>query len=416
VPKDRRNRIVLWGVVGSLLSAIVVIALFITMVSSGNDKWQEMEISVDRLSREVTAWKGIRALPQRKSVPGSAWDDYSLALAEVAAVGKHHSQLAAFVDRGVHRPEVEKIVVERTAAFELLHKGAQRADGAYPYQWQQGPMMEIPSLLEIRTLVNLGVAKARFLLEAGRAREAADLIVDVLVFSGDVGRNGPLLMHLIGISTYHAALNEAHSLVISNKLTPTELADFASRLEALDREFPRLGPAFVSEAFAFGMGALEDGDTPSPQRVLARARALGLRTGLSSRSVAADAFAELHGYMRRAESVDRAAFATASREAAAIEAEAGRSKNPELLVPSVSKSFQRHHEVLARLRLVRAAAAFRATGELPDLDDPFGGKLLHTIENGKVKVWSVGPDGKDDGGLGFWSGSEFKDIVLEIPK
>lgn len=65
---------------------------------------------------------------------------------------------------------------------------------------------------------------------------------------------------------------------------------------------------------------------------------------------------------------------------------------------------------LARLRLIRAAATFRATGKFPDLVDPFGAKLLHNVENGNVKIWSIGPDGKDDGG------QEAKDTVLEMPK
>jgi hypothetical protein len=63
---------------------------------------------------------------------------------------------------------------------------------------------------------------------------------------------------------------------------------------------------------------------------------------------------------------------------------------------------------LARLRLLRSAAAYRATGGVLELVDPLGGKLLHKNENGKLKLWSVGTDGKDDGGAG-------SDIVIEVP-
>jgi hypothetical protein len=264
----------------------------------------------------------------------------------------------------------------------------------------------------------LAAIKARFLLEKGQAPEAADTLIDLLVYAEDIGRNAPLLSHLISVAVYDTGLNEAKSLVVSNKLTPKELAEFASRLETLDREFPRVGPALINESLMGGIGALEGADSLSPQHILAHARAVGLKNGLSMRAVYADAFKEIHDHMRRAENLDRETFANASKETARIEAEVARSANPvvRMAFPSVSRSFIVNREALAHLRLVRAAAVFRVTGKVPELDDPFGGKLFHKIENGKVKIWSVGSDGTDHGGRGAWSGPRIEDIVLEMPK
>lgn len=66
------------------------------------------------------------------------------------------------------------------------------------------------------------------------------------------------------------------------------------------------------------------GDMEDPIQVVE----LGLKNGLSMRAVYADAFKEIHGYMRRAEALDRETFANVSKEAARIRADIAKSTNP----------------------------------------------------------------------------------------
>jgi len=66
--------------------------------------------------------------------------------------------------------------------------------------------------------------------------------------------------------------------------------------------------------------------------------------------------------------------------------------------------------------LLRSVAAYRATGELPVLEDPYGDKLLSSISGTHLKLWSVGSDGIDDGGAGEWIYSRGKDIVIEVER
>jgi len=70
-------------------------------------------------------------------------------------------------------------------------------------------------------------------------------------------------------------------------------------------------------------------------------------------------------------------------------------------------------ELRTELRLLQAAARWRATGQALDLADPFGDKLLHDEKDGTFRVWSVGPDGVDDHGDGEWKSGSGKDIVLQ---
>ncbi len=77
-----------------------------------------------------------------------------------------------------------------------------------------------------------------------------------------------------------------------------------------------------------------------------------------------------------------------------------------------------HRGHRAQLRLLRVATHYRATGEVLDLDDPFGTKLQTRGNGDALKVWSVGAEGKDHGGTGGFGfdrdGKDAKDIVLEV--
>jgi len=68
------------------------------------------------------------------------------------------------------------------------------------------------------------------------------------------------------------------------------------------------------------------------------------------------------------------------------------------------------------MRLLRAAALFRAGGDIPESDDPFDGKLIHHLKERRLKIWSVGRDAVDDGGSGEWNPRSGKDIVLEVER
>jgi len=66
-----------------------------------------------------------------------------------------------------------------------------------------------------------------------------------------------------------------------------------------------------------------------------------------------------------------------------------------------------------RLRLLRAAAHYLPEGRILRLDDPFGTKLLWEESDGKLRIWSVGQDGRDNGGKAYSTGSG-TDIILEV--
>jgi hypothetical protein len=111
-------------------------------------------------------------------------------------------------------------------------------------------------------------------------------------------------------------------------------------------------------------------------------------------------------------------FKDAIKEANAIDTERSASANPLVRqgVPDSSRAFLAHRELIAKLRLLRAAAILKATGNMPTLADPFGGNLLMSESGGRIKLWSLGTDGVNQNGIGSWSAypSGSGDLLLEL--
>ena len=86
-----------------------------------------------------------------------------------------------------------------------------------------------------------------------------------------------------------------------------------------------------------------------------------------------------------------------------------------IMVPAYQTNERALRERRALLRTLRAAAHWRATGEVLELGDPFGRKILHVESAGSIKIWSVGKDGVDNGGSER-NGSPQWDIVIELKR
>jgi hypothetical protein len=147
----------------------------------------------------------------------------------------------------------------------------------------------------------------------------------------------------------------------------------------------------------------------------------GWRYGLSTQRIAADYLGTVERRLERMQKLGEMDFASAIKEAEALEAEKAASSNPMVRdsVANVARTLIARREVIARLRLLRAAALWGASGKAPKLADPLGTDLKMKEEDGKIRIWSVGRDGKDAGGTGSWNHDPSKpgdDIVLEFPK
>lgn len=141
------------------------------------------------------------------------------------------------------------------------------------------------------------------------------------------------------------------------------------------------------------------------------------RYGFSAHLMKAEAFATIAAAVKQLQSADERPWAESRDLLKKLSAELAAHRNPIIQTAPeevlVSDLLHRGHR--AQLRILRVAAHYKATGELLDLDDPFGGKLLRHQSEDSLKVWSVGPECVDHGGIGsFHFDPDVKDIVLEV--
>jgi hypothetical protein len=413
-----------WKVLGLIVAVLATLVLVYALYnhSVADRRWAAMERSVQELRTLSDLRNGPRPVLRGTAVPGNAWEDYSPALASMK--GAPMSVLGEYVTRGpkADRKKLEAALAAHGAALDGLRKGAVRADGSYRIKWQDGFSADIPGLLQSQNLSNLAVCRSRLLLEEGKAREAAELLLDTCQFARDLGYNQPLISEMISIAIFGIALEELRDLVLGGKLSSSDLAEVARELEILDGSFPQNGQSLTNEAMAAGYTFLkEDGNL----REIASFPGGGVpwdyylwRTVFPQRLISVDAYFVELDYMKRFVAADGQSWAASHAVGLKAQVEIGKLKNPiaRMAIPGFSGSNRAGRERRVQIRLLRAAAVYRSTGQVPELEDPFGAKLLSSSPSGKVKVWSVGRDCVDNGGKGEWKVGAGPDIVLEFDK
>jgi hypothetical protein len=404
------------GIVAGFLVLIAGIVFWI--YSAGAKRFERMERDVKALHQEILQRDPSRPPRPGTPIPGNAWDDYDKAL----AAAKADAALKA-VDAIVrHDPKADRDAArKRTQAhaptFDLLRSGVRRERSHQQLDWERGSNVQLPGLLDSQRLSNLIAVQARFLAEEGKVRQAADLLLDGCQFSRDFGSNTLLICQMISLALYGIQLDELHALLPSGDLTREDLLDLEKGLRAADLAFPKDGESMLNESLYMGYTLLGAGDGADFASLMGSpVSAFSLwRYGFSTRLTYASAYEELSTLLRRASRCDELNWTDAQKVLNDVRQEAQSSKNPivKLVIANLLSSERVFRERRAQIRLLRAAVTWRATGTCPEIDDPFGTKLLHDEKDGLLRVWSVGRDGFDHGGIGTWKPDSGKDILVE---
>jgi len=391
-----------WKIVGIVVAVIVVsiVGLVVWASAAGIRKFERMREKSRAYLAEVRASDSRRPVLRGTAEKGNAWDDYLLAQAEVKKFAKAN-RLGEIVDRSPKAdPEIAKeALAAHGAAVDLLRRGACRESSRYPYEWEQGVNMKTPGLMEAIYTTNIGVLKARALIAEGKPRDAAGVLLDVCQYGRDLTADGVIISYMVGTALLMNAFNDIRDNF--DKFDPAALEDLDKGLEALDASFPNYGKTLMNEALLFG-GLLNDSMTggSGPTKLLH-----------------ADAVERISDSMAAAAKAETLSWAEAQKELKRIETEASKAWNPisKIASSSMLQSGSIARQRRAQLRALRIGVHLKATGKTLDLDDPFGAKMRSEEKDGTVRIWSVGKDGVDDGGIGDWK-SESKDVVLELKK
>jgi hypothetical protein len=398
------------GLVACLaLAAILLIVAFLPMDSSRSEAVRNR---TDQLKREAFYRRTPREVLRGNPIPGNAWEEYNIALS--APWPKDAGNGSVFYMFGTGTPgvdgeRVKQMVAEQQPLLEHLRLGSQRPEGQYPYKWKKGE--ETPSLLGSRMLANLAIAQARILTEAGKPQEAADVLLDAIVFARNTATNGPEFTNFTGMAIYVNAFEGVRRLILSGKLSEKQLAELAKKLEAVERDFPPPSSMLSYEILNAGNRALASSGWKYSEQWKARAEAGGWRYAAFPATTLLEAFEQSDAFIQRFKKTDQMSFAAAREEVHAISFEA--MKSPNLIIresmSDLSQILLTHRETLTTLRLVRAATLFLATGKMQAIPDPFGTNLFFKQEGGSMKIWSIGSNSR-----GVFV--DMRPIVLEIPK
>ena len=224
---------------------------------------------------------------------------------------------------------------------------------------------------------------------------------------------------MIALAVYGIVFDELRDLILSGKLSRDDLAGTARELGLLDRGFPRNAHSMMNGAAMEGFGFLKVDTGEMEMRVLLDGMPwAGWRYGFSSRLLLADAFDTDLDFMKRCAEREERPWAEAGRMEREMEGEIAGLRNPvsRMMIPGLLQGHRAGRDRRAQLRLLRVAAHYRATGEILDLDDPFGAKLLTSRTGDRLKVWSVGRYGVDGSGLDDWKPTPGRDIALEVDR
>ena len=418
------RRIPVWAILLSgFLIGIPGSLLFIPWLETR--RWADMRRWCEDVAREVNARDSRRPVLRGVVVQGNAWDEYRRALHWLGPVSQDLPNVVEFLNRrsSGDRSKARAFVERHVPALEALRRGASRSHARLYTDCadRSETLGSYPNYLAL-----LAACQARFLEEEGRPQEAMELLLDTAQFAEDGALNGTILDAWSAIGFLSTVLDELKECVSRERMTAEAYREMSRELELLDQGFPREAQGYSIEPMRAGFYFLQKESLPAVQEAYGisdPARATW-RYGFSERLVLLDAFQSEREWGTRLKQAAELPWKEAREIQKQVDAEWKATQNP--LLKKIGRWFEEgpmnphprsiFRERRAQLRLLRSAAAYRARGEVTVLDDPFGGKIHSLISGNRLKVWSVGGDGIDDGGAGDWNPKKGKDIVFEVER
>ncbi|MBI3857711.1 MAG: hypothetical protein HY293_18675, partial [Planctomycetes bacterium] len=367
-------------------------------------RWSALERETARLLAEARGRSGLRPVPRGAPQPGKAWEKYDEAIRLLGGYSPRGS--SKFMPDSPEWTAAELKVL--APALPAFGQGVSRGNGQRDRDWE-GP--ESPVSTDI---VCLGRVRAGALEDDGKPLEAARWLLDLIQFCGDYARNGSSEDVAEANQRRGTLMEDLQKLLLTGKLRPPDCAELAKELERADLAFPSLRDALLNSAMSQGCMYL---DLAPKGRLLRKGGPPSWRHLYSEQALISAAFFTELDALRRIGDAEGLPWP----EARAIEIRMleGLSSDGN---PHLNRYAGRRNDVYlrpdreqrAQLRLLRAAARYRAAGLFESIEDPFGTTLRHQEKDGKVKFWSVGADGVDNGGQGGWKPDSGPDRVLEL--
>lgn len=348
---------------------------------------------VESRTRELHAQARARVAPRPvlrgESSPGSAWEEYRRALS-LAGKDPDLYQLDA---RELRREVLDAILRRHRGTLQHLRDGARRAEGQFPFDWTLGYSADAPSLEPANRLAILVRQQARRSAQQGRGLEAAQLLLDLAQFARDHAENSFLIAVCIGTCIWEVVYEELRRLLMDRQLAGSDAARIEAELEILERSWPPIGPAFLNERLALGYGYEFSDDPllfPVEKDRWSRWRAIVS----PPRWKLEEALDTIDRAVQRAASASELPWpeAEASLEQLTREMDSSDNQYVQNFCPPMRNVVAMVRGIVAQIRVLRVAARFAATGEVLDLENPFGGRGSVSRSQGRLLIDMTGPE------------------------
>jgi hypothetical protein len=398
--------------------ALPLVALGLSVRVLAESHWERMGRDCRERAAQLRGREARRPALRGASIPGNAVQDY---LHAQKLLKKDYA-----VNQAMERPEdtdretLQALLDPLLPALQLLRQGAARSEARPETSWEENQNQTC----NLWRFVGPGICWSRFLAEAGRPREAAEVLLDLMQAANDCSRLAGWWEASSDVWQQSRCLTELKSLTGSGALDREDLRKIARELQVLESALPTFGEGMLNDTMMRGFRVLR---TKTSEALLEEygvhdKKLSAWRQGFSDKLMMVKSYEiALRAAERMAEGDARSwsEARAATRDAclgimssgnpiATMEWWDSRSKLDLVPIQSVFRAG------LARFRMLRAALEYRTEGLVPELDDPFGGKLRWSKSGRLLKIWSVGPDGIDGGGAGDWDTKGSPDIVLQL--
>lgn len=383
VPRRRST----WKITGSIGAAVVVSLLIFWLWShqAANRRYAELRRKVALRVSEIESRDTRRPVLKGRAEPGLAWDDYRAALELIEKVPEAEDLSRLTGPNPTGDLEWGRRLLEQYGeVLDRLHRGACRESVGRSFSWElyRQPGYRNPGLSrQWSRLYFFAEWKARQLMKAGKAREAVGVLLDVCQWGRDISSEGNL--EPAGLGKLSSSLYVLREYLLSGSLDAPTLVELATALSFLDSAYPP--PEHAVDA-----SVLEWEAEMRPE----------CEAGLGwVRLIAISAVERPWQWGELLAKAQHGPWSEVRKLQAQLDEEARKDMHPTFRGSGIGilSEGRLNREIRSHLRLLRIAAHYKATGEILDLEDPFGARFRHVLQGETLKVWSVGMNEKNDG-------------------
>ncbi|MFO1054758.1 MAG: hypothetical protein U1F36_21250 [Planctomycetota bacterium] len=351
------------------------------------------------------------------AVPGESWREWADVLARIDT-----SKLESLdeVLSGARAPtdheDLDSVLASYATELERLVQGARRSEGRCPadpkFQQEVGDRA-----LAAVALGRLAITTAERRFARGEVDDALELLLASLQFARDLGDGAPLIDGAVGGVVVERSGVAIRTWLADARFTAAHRRSLDKALGVLDTSWPHPGEMVRAESMwmAEQVGLARD---QVPACDVLDVRRLALWRELFSTRLAVvgwwDTASMLEDAVQTSADDD---WRSASDRYAGVVATIS-SPLARMLSSPISHADQIVRTARARLRLLRGAISFTLHEDLPALVDPFTLAPLRRDESAtRLRLWSLGEDGSDQGGKGWLvEPQDEKDIAIEVTR